>query len=93
MCRSLLVSYPYLDSRRVAVLGSSYGAFLAGSLLAIRQERLIKCGVLLAPVVDWRLTGRFAMSSIVDLQVGSTVSSTVDWRLTVRLYNGLEADG
>jgi hypothetical protein len=38
-------------------MGSNYGGFLAGSLLAHRQERLLKCGVLLAPIVDWRLTG------------------------------------
>jgi hypothetical protein len=54
-------------------MGSNYGGFLAGSLLAHRQERLLKCGVLLAPIVDWRLIGT-------SCRVLWT--STVDWRLT-----------
>jgi len=50
--------YPYLEGKRVGVMGSNYGGFLAGALLAHRQERLIKCGLLTAPIVDWRLTGK-----------------------------------
>ena len=57
MCRALVRLFPYLDGERVAVRGTSYGGFLAGSMLANRQDRLLKCGVLVAPIIDWRLTG------------------------------------
>jgi dipeptidyl aminopeptidase/acylaminoacyl peptidase len=82
--------YPFLDSKRVGVMGSNYGGFLAGSLLAHRQERLLKCGILLAPIVDWRLTGtssRDLWTSIVDWRLTSTSCRVlwtyiVNWRLT-----------
>jgi hypothetical protein len=61
LCRYLLSRYPWLDSERVGVMGSGYGGFLAGTLLAnSRQDSssgAVKCGVMVAPITDWRLTG------------------------------------
>ncbi len=54
--------FKFVDGDRVAVSGVSYGGYVAGMILSERQnveERLFKCGVAVAPVVDWRFYGRW----------------------------------
>ena len=59
----LLVAYRYLrdslhfvDKRRVAVWGWSYGGFMAAMALA-REQGVFHCGISVAPVTTWRLYG------------------------------------
>uniref|UniRef100_A0A8C9SLX8 Inactive dipeptidyl peptidase 10-like n=1 Tax=Scleropages formosus TaxID=113540 RepID=A0A8C9SLX8_SCLFO len=51
-----LVKLPYIDGSRVGVYGKGYGGFLA-TLLLLSSDTLFKCGVAVAPVVDWKLYG------------------------------------
>ena len=55
----LVENMPYIDRERVAVSGVSYGGYMAGMILASRQENHFKCGVAVSPVVDWRFYGGF----------------------------------
>ena len=48
---------PFLDTGRMSVLGTRYGGFVAGMALADRQQALFKCGVVVAPITDWRYYG------------------------------------
>ena len=62
---------PYVDSRRLAVSGVSYGGYVAARVMSDRDatrvkgeedrdgvgEPLFKCGVAVSPVVDWRFYG------------------------------------
>ncbi|XP_068602718.1 inactive dipeptidyl peptidase 10-like [Brachionichthys hirsutus] len=51
-----LVGLPYVDGRRVGVYGEAYGGFLS-SLLLLSQNSLLRCGVAVAPITNWRLYG------------------------------------
>ena len=51
----MISTLPYIDSSRLAVLGTNYGAFLAG--MVVGQTKLGMCGVLTSPVVNWRHHG------------------------------------
>ena len=48
----------FIDERRVAVWGWSYGGYLAGQLLAEDNQQLLSCAVAVAPVVKWQLYGK-----------------------------------
>lgn len=53
--REVLAGHSFLDSTRVAVIGTNYGGFLAALMLADRDlGRLLHCGVLTSPIFDWR---------------------------------------
>ncbi|KAK7872130.1 hypothetical protein R5R35_005205 [Gryllus longicercus] len=47
-------SLHFVDSRRVAVWGWSYGGFVAAMALA-REQDVFHCGISVAPVTTWRL--------------------------------------
>ncbi|MED6237122.1 hypothetical protein ATANTOWER_019293, partial [Ataeniobius toweri] len=51
-----LIKLPYIDGTRVGVYGKAYGGFLS-SLLLLSHSSVIKCGVAIAPVTNWRLYG------------------------------------
>ena len=51
----MISTLPYIDSSRLGVLGTNYGAFLAG--MVVGQTKLGMCGVLTSPVVNWRHHG------------------------------------
>ncbi|KAM4561757.1 inactive dipeptidyl peptidase 10-like [Fundulus diaphanus] len=51
-----LIKLPYIDGNRVGVYGKAYGGFLS-SLLLLSHSSVIKCGVAVAPVTNWRLYG------------------------------------
>ena len=55
-------NFPFVDSRRMAVWGWSYGGYLAAQLLAEDDRRLISCAVSVAPVVKWQLYGKCTSS-------------------------------
>ncbi|KAH0820104.1 hypothetical protein GEV33_002687 [Tenebrio molitor] len=46
---------PYVDSRRTAIWGWSYGGYASGMILANDHEGIFKCGISVAPVTDWAL--------------------------------------
>uniref|UniRef100_UPI00358FC179 A-type potassium channel modulatory protein DPP6-like isoform X2 n=1 Tax=Myxine glutinosa TaxID=7769 RepID=UPI00358FC179 len=50
----MLLELPYIDKTRVGIYGRGYGGFVAGLLLASKQEDF-RCGVLEAPIVDFAL--------------------------------------
>ena len=54
-CRYVISTLSFIDSSRLGVLGTNYGAFLAG--MVVGQTKLGMCGVLTSPVVNWRHHG------------------------------------
>ncbi len=48
-----LTSFPYVDAKRLAVHGWSYGGFMTGSLM-LREPNVFKVGVAGGPVTDWK---------------------------------------
>lgn len=46
-------NYPYIDKKRTAIWGWSYGGYAAGMALANDKHNLFKCGISVAPVTDW----------------------------------------
>jgi dipeptidyl aminopeptidase/acylaminoacyl peptidase len=55
--RYLRDSLHFVDKRRVAVWGWSYGGFMAAMALA-REQEVFHCGISVAPVTTWRLYGQ-----------------------------------
>ncbi|XP_041856908.1 inactive dipeptidyl peptidase 10-like [Melanotaenia boesemani] len=51
-----LAKLPYVDGNRVGVYGKAYGGFLA-TLLLLSHSSVLKCGIAVAPIIDWRLYG------------------------------------
>ncbi|KAE9553491.1 hypothetical protein FO519_003283 [Halicephalobus sp. NKZ332] len=52
--RLLIKKYPFMDPEKVAVIGWSYGGFASGHILAKDGGVTVKCGISIAPVVDFR---------------------------------------
>ncbi|EFN79886.1 putative dipeptidyl aminopeptidase C2E11.08 isoform X2 [Harpegnathos saltator] len=48
-------SLHFVDKRRVAVWGWSYGGFVAALVLAHPEQNVFQCGISVAPVVSWEL--------------------------------------
>jgi len=48
-------SLPYVDGSRIAMIGWSYGGFQTIRTMMEQPSEMIKCGVAIAPVTDWRL--------------------------------------
>ena len=59
--RYLLSQYDsFIDRSRIGVNGVSYGGYVAGMMLSetsANHSSLLKCGVAVCPVVDWRYYG------------------------------------
>lgn len=57
--RHVIQESEIVDPARVAVSGVSYGGYVVGRILSERSEnkQLFRCGVAVAPVVDWRFYG------------------------------------
>lgn len=51
-------SLHFVDKRRVAVWGWSYGGFVASLALASEKE-VFHCAIAVAPVTNWKLYGKF----------------------------------
>ncbi|XP_073490684.1 inactive dipeptidyl peptidase 10 [Aquarana catesbeiana] len=45
---------PYIDPNRLSIFGKGYGGYIASMILKA-NERLFKCGALMAPITDMRL--------------------------------------
>lgn len=56
-CRTLLKTLPYLDKKRVAIWGWSYGGYATLAALSFDVQNVFKCGMAVAPVTDWALYG------------------------------------
>ena len=59
--RYVIDTHPYIDSTRVGIMGTNYGASLAS--LVVGQSKLAMCGVITSPVVQWRHHGKECNSS------------------------------
>jgi dipeptidyl aminopeptidase/acylaminoacyl peptidase len=53
--KHLINNLSYIDSKKVAIWGWSYGGFLSLSALAQDTDGVFKCAASVALVVDWRL--------------------------------------
>ncbi|XP_075037356.1 inactive dipeptidyl peptidase 10 [Mixophyes fleayi] len=49
-----LLQEPYIDPNRLNIFGKGYGGYIASMILKA-NERLFKCGALIAPITDMRL--------------------------------------
>ncbi|CAI2358238.1 unnamed protein product [Caenorhabditis sp. 36 PRJEB53466] len=54
MIKELLLRHIFLDEDRIAVMGWSYGGYLATKLVAQDQGELVKCAIAIAPVTDFK---------------------------------------
>lgn len=48
-------SLAFVDPERIALMGWSYGGYQTIRTMSEKEDRIIKCGVAIAPVTDWRL--------------------------------------
>ncbi|XP_011502782.1 PREDICTED: dipeptidyl aminopeptidase-like protein 6 [Ceratosolen solmsi marchali] len=48
-------SLHFVDKRRVAIWGWSYGGFVAAHALAHPDQKVFHCGISVAPIVSWKL--------------------------------------
>lgn len=51
-------SLHFVDKRRVAVWGWSYGGFAAVLALAKPEQDVFQCGISVAPIISWKLYGK-----------------------------------
>jgi dipeptidyl-peptidase 4 len=47
-------SFPFLDTSRVGIRGSSFGGYVAAAALLTRPD-IFRCAIVVAPVADWRV--------------------------------------
>ncbi|KAF7993846.1 hypothetical protein HCN44_011115 [Aphidius gifuensis] len=48
-------SLPFVDKRRVAIWGWSYGGFVTALALAQPDQDVFQCGISIAPIISWKL--------------------------------------
>ncbi|XP_044001063.1 venom dipeptidyl peptidase 4-like [Aphidius gifuensis] len=53
--RYLQNKLPFIDEKKTAIWGWSYGGYAAGMSMALDKKNTFKCGISVAPVTDWRL--------------------------------------
>ena len=75
---------PFLDTGRMSVLGTRYGGFVAGMALADRQQALFKCGVVVAPITDWRYYGECIYGDCIYITLHCTVTVSTIYSLKDR---------
>lgn len=51
----LATTLDFIDAERVGVWGHSYGGYATGMVLATDEAKVFRCGIMSAPVTDWRL--------------------------------------
>lgn len=56
--RFLQNNLKYIDSKRTAIWGWSYGGYATGMALAKDKQNVFKCGISVAPVADWNYYGK-----------------------------------
>lgn len=56
-----LGSLPFVDAKRVAIWGWSYGGYMAAKVIEANPKE-ISLGMSVAPVIDWRYYGMWAAS-------------------------------
>lgn len=56
-CRYLQNKYSFIDEKKTAIWGWSYGGYAAGMSLALDEYNVFKCGISVAPVSSWHLYG------------------------------------
>eukprot|EP00062_Callorhinchus_milii_P011350 gi/632957235/ref/XP_007894368.1/ PREDICTED: inactive dipeptidyl peptidase 10 [Callorhinchus milii] len=49
-----LLKLPFIDQNRIGVYGKGYGGYVTSRILS-SNEKLFKCGIVVAPVTDWKL--------------------------------------
>ncbi|XP_044525072.1 inactive dipeptidyl peptidase 10 [Gracilinanus agilis] len=49
-----LLKQPYIDSKRLSIYGKGYGGYIASMILK-SDERIFKCGSVVAPITDMKL--------------------------------------
>ena len=57
--RYLRDSLHFVDKRRVAIWGWSYGGFIAAHALFRSNQNVFECGISIAPIVVWDLCSEY----------------------------------
>ena len=60
----MLKKYSFIDETKVAASGVSYGGYAVGMMLAKSGEEsnsMIRCGIAVSPVVEWRYYGTYSV--------------------------------
>lgn len=70
-----LDEFAFLDRNRVGVSGVSYGGYVSAMILTDRDAGdLVKCGVAVSPVVDWRFYGEMFFSCVLFFSADMSAS-------------------
>ncbi|XP_044019925.1 venom dipeptidyl peptidase 4-like [Aphidius gifuensis] len=69
--RYLQNKFPFIDEKKTAIWGISYGGYAAGMSMALDDKNTFKCGISVAPVTDWRLYSKQKNNSY-SLKIHST---------------------
>ncbi|KAM9347061.1 inactive dipeptidyl peptidase 10-like [Symphorus nematophorus] len=77
-----LIRLPYIDGNRVGVYGKAYGGFLS-SLLLLTQSSVLRCGIAVAPITNWRLYG----SAYAEKYFGSPLKVDLKYQISSLLSN------
>ena len=51
--RNLQIKFSWIDTKRTAIWGWSYGGYATGMVLATDVESVFTCGISVAPVTNW----------------------------------------
>ncbi|CAG5083318.1 Similar to DPP10: Inactive dipeptidyl peptidase 10 (Homo sapiens) [Cotesia congregata] len=80
-------SLHFVDKRRVAVWGWSYGGFVSALALAEPEQNVFQCGISVAPIVSWKLYN----SAYAERYMGSpNVTSNYKGYAESDVYNKIE---
>ncbi|XP_034430778.1 inactive dipeptidyl peptidase 10-like [Hippoglossus hippoglossus] len=77
-----LIRLPYIDGNRVGVYGKAYGGFLS-SLLLMSHSSMFQCGIAVAPITNWRLSG----SAFTEKYFGSSLTEDHRHQISSLLNN------
>ena len=64
---------PFVDAKRTAIWGSSYGGFISASVLA-HEKNTFNCAISVAPVTNWLFVGKTSFQYLREQNINSTNS-------------------
>ncbi|XP_039280694.1 venom dipeptidyl peptidase 4 isoform X1 [Nilaparvata lugens] len=65
--KALMKKHSYIDPQRIAVMGESYGGWIATNLLARDTENIFKCGIVMNPITNFMYYDAFYTEKLMGL--------------------------
>uniref|UniRef100_A0A4W3HLW5 Dipeptidyl peptidase like 10 n=1 Tax=Callorhinchus milii TaxID=7868 RepID=A0A4W3HLW5_CALMI len=85
-----LLKLPFIDQNRIGVYGKGYGGYVTSRILS-SNEKLFKCGIVVAPVTDWKLYGEILCLIMETWTSKSTLDSLQTYRV-LHQAEGMKVD-